>query len=92
MSRQNTKLFLLNIDYIVLWLCTEIQQAQIIRSINKLYLGWINDLLLKFKSTVSLFQVTNPCNPVYNYWTIDSSKCKYYNRIMYCLRLKTKNF
>ena len=71
-----------------LCLCTEIQQAQIICRINKLHVGWIDDLFLQFKSTVPLFQVTYPCNPVYNYKTIDSPKCKYYIRIMHSLRLK----
>ena len=60
MSRQNTKLFLLNIDHIVLWLCTEIQQAQIIRCIYQLHKGWIDDLFLKFISTVPFLQLTFP--------------------------------
>ena len=92
MSKQNTKLFLLDIDYIFLWLWTDIQQAQIIRCINNLHIGWIDDLFLKFKFTVPLFQVTYPCNPVYDYWIFDSPKCKYYNRIIYSLRLKIKIF
>ena len=60
MSRQNTKLFLLNIDHIVLWLCTEIQQAHVIRCIYQLHKGWIDYLFLKFISTVPFFQVTYP--------------------------------
>ena len=60
MSRQNTKLFLLNMDHIDLWLCTEIQQAQIIRYTYQLHKGWIDDLFLKFISTVPFSQVTYP--------------------------------
>ena len=92
MSRQNTKLFLLNIYHIVLWLCTEIQQAQIIRCIYQLHKGWIDDIFLKFLSTVPFFSSNLPqaCNAVHNYWTSDSPKCKYYNRFMYSLRLRIK--
>ena len=47
---------------------------------------------LKFISTVPFFSSNLPqaCNPVYNYWTSDSPKCKYYNRFMYSLRLGIK--
>ena len=92
MSRQNTKLFLLNIDHIVLWLCTEIQQAQIICCIYQLHKGWIDDLFLKFISTVPFFSSNLPqaCSHVYNYWTSDSPKCKYYNRFMY-MQFEIKN-
>ena len=96
MSRQNTKLFLLNIDHIVLWLCTEIQQAQIICCIYQLHKGWIDDLFLKFIYdlffTVPFFSSNLPqdCSHVYNYWTSDSPKCKYYNRFMY-MQFEIKN-
>ena len=39
-----------------------------------LHIGWIDDLFLQFKSTVPLFQVTYPCDPVYKYMTTDSQK------------------
>ena len=87
MSRQNTKLFLLNIDHMVLWLCTEIQQAQTICCIYHLHKGRADDSFLKLYPQFLFFLSNLPrvCNLVYNYWTSDSPECKYYNRFMYNL-------